>query len=214
MFLEDGGNFCLDIQKTLYDSLLAIKEIEHADLIAMLMNRFIEKMGIDFIGYRYIDGTCFASDKTKVWIRTLVETKGSNAVVESPINAVIKESHILMSTHGLAKAINVFDEYHCFNEKEKVMIELEKALLCINDGKHEVASVILEKLYKRVMEDSLCLWDRDLSVKVLRNYWSVLRMLCTVEEDVNYCLKENEVLQDLCAMSTNDVIEIFEVNNN
>lgn len=175
LFLEPGGHLALDLQRHACNAARALghNDLAHliADQTAALLRRLPELAGLQFE-----NGQPLADPATRQWLESLsVASKPApvKAPAAAPAAAQLTEqiaaARQLVQSKQLPAALGMLKSCLADNDKQRLLLQLAMARLCLEAGRPEVAQPVLDELQSTVEEKSLHLWDQELAIEV----WSL-----------------------------------------
>lgn len=138
---------------------------------------------------RFADGTPFADDETQRWIETDVLPAGGengsagsaagNDTGDGKIAEARAQARQLLGQGEAKGAIALFQERisGAASRRERFLLQLESARLCLDAGYPKVALSQLDALQAEIDRFSLEAWEPALSLEVLRTSWRLLNQL-------------------------------------
>lgn len=138
----------------------------------------------------FADGTPFADEETQQWIDAeVIPTGGGNASAGAPAGISAAGGERIAETRARARqllgqgeargAIALFQERMTGtgSRRERFLLQLELAQLCLDAGHPKVALSQLDALHREIDQFSLEEWEPALSLEVFRILWHVLNRL-------------------------------------
>lgn len=137
---------------------------------------------------RFADGTPFADDETQQWIEKEVLPGGGNgassgapggSATDGKVAETRAQADQLLGQGETKGAVTLFQERinGAASRRERFLLQLELAQLCLDAGHPKVALSQLEALQREIDRFSLEEWEPALSLEVLRASWRVLNRL-------------------------------------
>lgn len=183
LFLEPGGHLALDLQLHACNAARALGHQDLAQLItdqtAALLRRLPELAGLQFE-----NGQPLAELATRQWLDGLNATQKSAPSSEqtaAPWSTHLAEqlaaARVLVQSKQLPAALGVLKTCLAENDKQRLLLQLAMARLCLEAGRPEVARPVLDELHSTVEEKALHLWDQQLAMEVWTLNLDATRML-------------------------------------
>ncbi|MDC4206322.1 MAG: type VI secretion system domain-containing protein [Candidatus Manganitrophus sp.] len=136
---------------------------------------------------RFADGTPFADDETQQWIEKEVlsggngpsKGAGEGSAADARIAETRAQANQLLGQGEAKGAVALFQERinGAASRRERFLLQLELAQLCLDAGHPKVALSQLDALQREIDRFSLEEWEPALSLEVLRVSWRVLNRL-------------------------------------
>lgn len=136
---------------------------------------------------RFADGTPFADDETQQWIEKEVLSGGNGAstgagegdAADARIAETRAQANQLLGQGEAKGAVALFQGRinGAASRRERFLLQLELAQLCLDAGHPKVALSQLDALQREIDRFSLEEWEPALSLEVLRASWRVLNRL-------------------------------------
>ncbi|NKE72392.1 type VI secretion system protein TssA [Candidatus Manganitrophus noduliformans] len=136
---------------------------------------------------RFADGTPFADDETQQWIEKEVLSGGNGAsngagegsAADARIAETRAQANQLLGQGEAKGAVALFQERinGAASRRERFLLQLALAQLCLDAGHPKVALSQLDALQREIDRFSLEEWEPALSLEVLRASWRVLNRL-------------------------------------
>lgn len=137
---------------------------------------------------RFADGTPFADDETQQWIEKAVLSGGGNgastgaaggSATDGKIAQTRAQANQLLGQGEAKGAVALFQERinGAASRRERFLLQLELARLCLDAGHPKVSLNQLDALQREIDRFSLEEWEPALSLEVLRASWRVLNRL-------------------------------------
>ncbi len=196
LFLEPGGQLCLDLQLHGCTSARALGWAEVTEFIAAQTAALVQRLP-KLPGLSFESGQPFAEPATRAWIEGRLrgpvgETEEAESVVEEDrqkeLAGRIAEARALLASNQLAAALALLKEYPVRDERQRLQLRLAMARLCLEAGRSEIAIPVLEELDATAERNALHLWDRGVAMEVwtlrLEALWDHMARTGGKEKDV------------------------------
>lgn len=172
LFLEPGGHLALDLQRHACDAARALGHKDLGQLIADQTSALLRRLP-ELVGLQFDNGQPLADQATRQWLESL-SAPSRPAPVKAPAAAPpaaqlaeqIATARQLVQSKQLPAALGLLKSCLADNDRQRLLLQLAMARLCLEAGRPEVAQPVLDELQATVEEKSLHLWDQELAIEV------------------------------------------------
>ncbi|MFM2478721.1 type VI secretion system protein TssA [Celerinatantimonas sp. MCCC 1A17872] len=191
--------FWLDLSRMAYDALEGIGTIAtEAKLSIKMETSILVNRMPSIVQMLFSDGTPFADDATKSWIRGFDKPKSSSVPIVNTSNSIIQKSlskfSQIVSEGKKIEAIKFIQS--TINEtcsgKDKFQLRLSLIQLLVSMGKNNLALFHVEKIQDVIEKLKLELWDPELA---LSGYKVIHEVFISEGSDKSLEAAENTLLQ-------------------
>lgn len=172
LFLEPGGHLALDLQRHACNAAQAMGHKELARLICDQTGALLRRLP-ELAGLRFENGQPLAEPATRQWLDSLNAHQKASATGEqtaaqgsTQLAEQIAAARRLVQSKQLPAALGVLKTCLAENDKQRLLLQLAMARICLEAGRPEVAQPVLDELQATVEEKALHLWDQDLALEV------------------------------------------------
>jgi len=181
MLFEPSGQFLLDLAWFSHEAATAMGDAELAKQIARQVGLLLERLqGV--LDLQFEDGTPFASAESRPWLEQCMPGgegggAGLQARLDEELNKLIDQARDVANARGLLEALNLFAGYGAYTERQRFLMRMAMAGLCLEHGKVDIAWPVIDELWRTAEERHLAWWDTDLVVTLARYARNALRAL-------------------------------------
>lgn len=183
LFLEPGGHLALDLQRHACNAARALGHNDLAQLIADQTAALLRRIP-ELASLMFENGQPLAELATRQWLDGLNAPQKSapaNEQTAAPWSAQLAEQIVaarqLVQRKQLPAALGLLKTCLAENDKQRLLLQLAMARLCLEAGRPEVAQPVLDELQSTVEEKALHLWDQELAIEVWTLNLEATRML-------------------------------------
>ena len=183
LFLEPGGHLALDLQRHACNAARALGQVDLARLICEQTGALLRRMP-ELASLQFENGQPLAELATRQWLDSLnapergAPAREKTAAPESAqLARQIAAARQLVQSKQLPAALGVLKSCLADNDRQRLLLQLAMAKLCLEAGRPEVAQPVLDELQSAVEEKSLHLWDQELAIEVWTLHLEATRML-------------------------------------
>ncbi len=162
----------------------------------------------------FADGTAFAGDDTKLWLRNLAggsETGNdiSKLLAENDTivaTAIQQADKLVKEKADITDAVNYLQDKikSSFSGKDALLLRLGLVSILIKAKNEKVVIAHLDKIFEDVVTFRLDLWEPDIALVSLKSIYSVFKK----QADKKYIQKAEEVFQLITTISTVDAMKL------
>ncbi len=181
MLFEPSGQFLLDLAWLSHEAATKKGDAGLAKQIARQTGILLERLqGV--MDLQFEDGTPFASAESRPWLEQCLpggESGGAGlqARLDEELNSLIDQARDVANARGLPEALNLFAGYGAYTERQRFLMRMAMAGLCLEHGKVDIAWPVIDELWRTAEERHLAWWDTDLVVTLARYARNALRAL-------------------------------------
>ena len=181
MLFEPSGQFLLDLAWLSHEAATAMGNAELAKHIARQTGMLLERLqGV--MDLQFEDGTPFASAESRAWLEQCMPGgegggAGLQARLDEELNNLIDQARDVANVRGLPEALNLFAGYGAYTERQRFLMRMAMAGLCLEHGKVDIAWPVIDELWRTAEERHLAWWDTDLVITLARYARNALRAL-------------------------------------
>ncbi len=199
--------FWFDAQRL---SVLAMKEMGRSyegatKMVASQTKSFCQRFP-DLLKMRFSDGTPFASEQFKNWIKkeadknvALTTNNSSDQALDSKL---VKKVAQLSENDKLDEAMVVLQQKisDSGSKKTRMSLRLLQAATCANNERHDLAYPLYLALDKEQQKHRLESWDPEVASQILLGLLNSLRDL-TVSDSTQHSIDEQLIVERLCRLN-------------
>ncbi len=187
MLFEPSGQFLLDLAWLSHEAAVALGDDELAATLerqtGLLLGRLDGVMDL-----QYEDGTPFASGEARPWLEQCIPRGEGGGVglqgrLDEELNTLIDAARETARKQGLPEALNLFSGYGAYTERQRFLMRMAMAGLCLEHGRVDIAWPVIEELWDTAEARHLAWWDVDLVITLARYARSALRSLLGQAEE-------------------------------
>lgn len=183
LFLEPGGHLALDLQRHACNAARALGHKDLARLICDQTGALLRRLP-ELASLQFENGQPLAELATRQWLeglnapeRSAPASGNSAAPASAQLVEQIAAARQLVQSKQLPAALGVLKTCLAENDKQRLLLQLAMARLCLEAGRPEVAQPVLDELQSTVEEKALHLWDQELAIEVWTLHLEATRML-------------------------------------
>lgn len=193
LFMETGGQFCLDLQYYTCDALAKLGETDPKEQLELMVSQLIKKHP-KLIDLQYKDLRPFANSKTKQWLQALGKTKQQDVVVSQSSGEFknhqefLEQAVLQARDKTLASQLSQLRSIAVNCPREEIEKDFAIAKL-LSKKQSELACYQYQSLLTRVQEQNLELWLPELASQILSSYLQLLKMSRASDEELSLITK-------------------------
>lgn len=187
MLFEPSGQFLLDLAWLSHEAAVALGDDDLAATLVRQTGLLLGRLeGV--LDLQFEDGTPFASAEARPWLEQCVPSGegggvGLQARLDEELNTLIDAARETARTQGLPEALNLFSGYGAYTERQRFLMRMAMAGLCLEHGRVDIAWPVIEELWDTAETRHLAWWDVDLVITLARYARSALRSLIGQAEE-------------------------------
>ena len=181
MLFEPSGQFLLDLAWLSHEAAVALGDDALAEALVGQTGLLLARLD-GVLDLQFEDGTPFASAEARPWLEQCVPSGGGGGPglqgrLDEELNALIDTARDTARKQGLPEALNLFAGYGAYTERQRFLMRMAMAGLCLEQGRVEIAWPVIEELWDTAEARHLAWWDVDLVITLARYARSALRTL-------------------------------------
>lgn len=181
MLFEPSGQFLLDLAWLSHEAAVALGDDALAEALVGQTGLLLSRLD-GVLDLQFEDGTPFASAEARPWLEQCVPSgegggPGLQGRLDEELNALIDTARDTARKQGLPEALNLFAGYGAYTERQRFLMRMAMAGLCLEQGRVEIAWPVIEELWDTAEARHLAWWDVDLVITLARYARSALRTL-------------------------------------
>ncbi len=181
MLFEPSGQFLLDLAWFSHEAAVVLDDEALADYLTGQTGLLLARLD-GVLDLQFEDGTPFASAEARNWLEQCIPGEsgggaGLQARLDEELNALIDRARETARKQGLPEALNLFAGYGAYTERQRFLMRMAMAGLCLEHGRVEIAWPVIEELWQLAEERHLAWWDTDLVITLARYARTALRAL-------------------------------------
>lgn len=215
LFYEEGGNYFLTIQKYIYDSAVALHNMDLANEIIIQLRIFINGLGMDVLNLKFSNNLEFSDSMTTSWIINNMSNfkEESGYKNDSDLDSIISKAKQVSLSDDFFAGLDILDDYYCRTEKERIIIKHEKAKLCFDYNKINLALNLYRNVYVEICEKYLFLWDVKLAVSISLSYMNTITSMNWEDDSSNEKELIELITMNICKWDFNHAAILLENTN-
>ena len=215
MLFEPSCQFLLDLAWLSHEAAKAMGNAELARQIARQTGLLLERLqGV--LDLQFEDGTPFASAESRSWLEQCIPGSegggaGLQARLDEELNNLIDQAREVANAQGLPEALNLFAGYGAYTERQRFLMRMAMAGLCLEHGKVDIAWPVIDELWRMAEERHLAWWDTDLVVTLARYARNALRALMGQADDArreHYAQRLEAIHEAVCRIDMQQALSM------
>jgi type VI secretion system protein VasJ len=193
LFMEPGGQFCLDLQYYTCIALERLGDDDAKEQLELLVNQLV-KQHPKLSELKYKDSRAFANNNTKQWLLSLGKNKSPEPIIShnsSEFNNhqyYLEQSKLQSADKKLATQLKILKTMPVNCAREEIEKDFAIAKL-LSEKQTDLSCYQYQTLLERVKKQHLEIWLPELASQILSSYLNLLKISKANDEELSRITK-------------------------